>query len=72
MKNILFISAGSFAFGESVMALNFARSLPPSKYRPCFIVSPLNSVLLEEYPELKRLVKLLPEQQSLTPSRKPS
>jgi uncharacterized protein YecE (DUF72 family) len=27
---------------------------------------------VEEYPELKRLVKLLPEQQSLTPSRKPS
>lgn len=64
MKNILFISAGSFAFGESVMALNFARSLPPSKYRPCFIASPLSSVLLDDYPELKT-VKLIKNAQKI-------
>ncbi len=46
-KNILFISTGSLAFGESVMALAFARSLPKELYNPCFIVSPLNAVLLD-------------------------
>jgi hypothetical protein len=44
-RNVVFISAGSFAFGECVLALNFARGLSPSRYRACFIVSPVNEPL---------------------------
>jgi Family of unknown function (DUF6365) len=51
-KNIVFISLGSFALGETIMALNFVRSLPRSKYRSCFILSPINSVLLKSDPSL--------------------
>ncbi|MBL8150290.1 MAG: hypothetical protein JNN15_10235 [Blastocatellia bacterium] len=57
-KNVLFVSTGSLAFGESVMALNFARSLPKSDYNSCFILSPLNSVLLEQDNEEFENVKL--------------
>ena len=44
-RNIVFVSAGAFAFGECVLALNFARGLSPFLYRPCFIVSPINQPL---------------------------
>ncbi len=53
MKNILFISIGTDAFGESILALNFARSLPAAGYRPCFILSPSHGTLLNQHPNFK-------------------
>lgn len=62
-KNILFVSTGAYAFGESVLALNFAKQLDPKLYHPCFLVSPNNSVLLASYPQFQasELIKDLPQ-----------
>jgi hypothetical protein len=55
-KNVLFISLGAFAFGESTLALNFARGLENSYYQPFFILSPINQVIFNSLPQLKKIL----------------
>ena len=47
-KRIIFVSLGTIAFGETIIALQFARRLPVERFACHFIVAPHNKVLLEK------------------------
>src|SRR5215212_1608620 len=48
MKNVLIVSLGTFAMGESVIALDLARQLQHNNFNPCLVISNAHKVLLDE------------------------
>lgn len=68
MKNILFIAAGDFGFGETTLALNFMNRLSKEKFTACFILAKSHEMLITNkfsfpytmfYPTATALNKLL-------------
>lgn len=68
VANILIISAGSFAAGESIIAIDIARQLSSSGFRPCLALPTAHYLFLKRlsgcpyitlYPQAKELNKML-------------